>query len=422
MKYQKILEEVNKNIEPERELIIKIKKKVDEFKKEINNRIKNQGIKAQFFVGGSFAKGTIIKKEKYDVDIFLRYDKKYEDNQISKITQKLLEGFDYKIVHGSRDYFILELNERFYFEIVPVRKINHPKEAVNITDLSYLHVQYIKKKIKSKKLLKEIGIAKAFCESAGVYGAESYIRGFSGYSLELLIYHYKGFINFLRKIHSEDQKIIIDLEKMYKDKKRILMEMNSSKLESPIILVDPTFMQRNVLASLSDETFLKFREISKKFLKNPKFDFFEKKKFNIKNAEVNALKKGLEIVNLRIYTDRQAGDIAGSKLKKFFRVLKFNISIYFQIVQEHFEYQGQDYAQIFLSLKRKKTIKYFGPEANDSFNVKRFMQKHKEITKEKNKIIAIENNILGVKEIIYKFLEKQKEDTSKMGITKVDFI
>jgi len=51
-----------------------------------------------------------------------------------------------------------------------------------------------------KKILDEIRIAKAFCYANNCYGAESYISGFSGYALELLVYHYKSFLKFIKSM------------------------------------------------------------------------------------------------------------------------------------------------------------------------------------------------------------------------------
>ena len=69
------------------------------------------------------------------------------------------------------------------------------------------------------------------------------------------------------------------------------MDLNSAKLNSPIILVDPTYKQRNALAALSDETFEKFKSACKKFLKNPSLKSFEIKKTNLERVKVDAKKK-----------------------------------------------------------------------------------------------------------------------------------
>ena len=79
--------------------------------------------------------------------------------------------------------------------------------------------QYVVQGIKNKSILDEIKIAKAFCYANNCYGAESYVQGFSGYALELLVYYYGGFINFLRAVSKEKannkEKIVIDIEKNY---------------------------------------------------------------------------------------------------------------------------------------------------------------------------------------------------------------
>ena len=106
---------------------------------------------------------------------------------------------------------------------------------------------------------------------------------------------------------SRDEKIIIDAEKHYKNKKQVLMDMNSSKLESPIILVDPTFKQRNALATLSSEVFNKFKAICKDFLKKPDIKFFKLNDTDLKQVEKEARKKGYDFLFLRISTNNAKG-------------------------------------------------------------------------------------------------------------------
>jgi len=284
-KTKKILYEQLLKIKPAEKEQEELKNKTKDFIKKLEKSIKAKKIRADVFVGGSLAKGTIIKKEKYDIDIFVRFSKEYEDKEISGILDRVLgkAGLKAKKVHGSRDYFQVKRG-KIIFEIIPTIKINKPEQARNVTDLSYFHVNYVKKNIKKrKKLAEDIMLAKSFTHSCGCYGAESYIQGFSGYALELLVIHYKGFLNFVKAVSKADKQIIIDPVRFYKNKQEILLEINESKLQSQIIFVDPTFKQRNALAALSAETFSKFQESCKKFLKNPSARFFEKLEINKKN-------------------------------------------------------------------------------------------------------------------------------------------
>ena len=311
-----ILKEILQNVTPSKKELKDIKKILAENLQKVKANIKKNRINADVFIGGSFAKGTMIKKDNYEVDVFIRFDRKYKDILLSGITEKLLQGIRVQKIHGSRDYFKAKIAENLAVEFVPVRRIKNPREAENITDLSYSHVNYIKKKIKSEKLLDEIRLAKAFCYANGSYGAESYVLGFSGYGLELLIFHYKSFLQFIRAMVRLDpkKKEVIDLEKHHKNKNHVLMDINAAKLQSPIILVDPTYKQRNVLAALSLETLRNFQKVCKDFLEKPSVNFFTQKVINIEKIKAEAINRGYEFVLLNISTNRQEGDIAGSKL------------------------------------------------------------------------------------------------------------
>lgn len=405
-----ILKEVLKKIEPSKEDLDFINKSLNEFKQKIISKIKQSKINAEIFVGGSFAKQTMIKKDKYDADFFIRFDKKYPDAELSNLTAKLLKNFkNVSLIHGSRDYFRIKLAENFYIELVPVKKINNPEQAENITDLSYSHVLYIKNKIKSQKILNDIKLAKAFCYANQCYGAESYINGFSGYSLELLVYYYRSFEKFIREISKIKNKEVIDVGKCYKNKSQILMDINSSKLQSPIILVDPTYKQRNALAALSEETLRKFQKACKEFLKNPLMKHFENSTTDLKKIKSSAEKNMNQFILLEAETKKQAGDIAGSKLFKFYNHFTEEIKKLFEIKNLGFEYFQKQIARYFFVVKPKKEIVLHGPFVDDEKHVKEFKKQHKKI--------FIKSKRLFAKEIppqnLVKFIKFWKDKNSK---------
>jgi len=418
-----VLNEALLDITPSQELMNFMKNKLDLFMDSLEKRIKKLNIEVEPSVGGSYAKNTMIKKGTYDIDVFLRFSKKYSEEQIPKLAKKLLKKTKHvSIVHGSRPYFQIKFNQSFKIEVVPVKKVNSPKESKNITDLSYSHAKYINSKIKSKKILDEIKIAKAFTYAAGVYGAESYINGFSGYSLELLIYHFKTFEKFLKALSKKKQsKIIIDIEKFYKKPKDVLIELNSSKLSSPIILIDPTYKQRNVAASLSNETFRKFQKTAKEFLKNPSKDFFSKKIVDITKIRENAKKENLEFLIVSTKTKKQAGDIAGAKLKKFYNHLKEEINKYFIIKKTGFNYTKNFGGKAYFVVKKKKEIVFNGPEEKDIKNVEKFKKNHKEIYKEKGRIYSKKKIVFSLKEFLTLFKKQNRKKIKQMYITKIKF-
>jgi len=417
-KVTSILESALKDVSPSENELKAIKIRLEEFLNFLKKRISALKISAEVFVGGSFAKETVIKKEKYDIDIFIRFDKKYNKNSLSDLTEKILSHQNFTKVHGSRDYFRIFSSENTIFEIIPVRKIKTPKEAENITDLSYFHVNYVKKKFKTKRVRDEVRLAKAFCYSNKCYGAESYIKGFSGYGLEILVYYYKSFLNFLKNISKADsgKKIIIDVGKHYKNKNSVLMDLNAAKLDSPIILIDPTYKQRNLLAALSEEKFKKFQKACKNFLENPRIDAFLIKKINFENLKENARRKKHEFVLLEAKTDKQEGDIAGSKLLKFYNNFSGEIKKYFEIKNQEFEYFGSKFANFFFSVKNREEITLKGPRLTDKENSNKFRRKHKKVFEKKGRLYAKEKINFNLRDFLNKWKIKNKKHMKDMNI------
>ncbi len=416
-----VLKEVLENIKPTKEQLKKIEIIVDDFKDKVKSKIKKLKIDAEIFVGGSFAKGTMIKKEVYDVDIFIRFDKKYKE--ISDLTKKILGEFKKTETKGSRNYFIIDKGH-FFIEVVPVIKTINPEKAENVTDLSYSHVYYIKKKIKNEKIRDEIKLAKAFCYANNCYGAESYISGFSGYALELLICHYGSFLNFIKafekmKDESNQNKEVIDIEKHFKNKNEVLMDLNESKLKSPVILIDPTHKNRNALAALSYETFERFKKISREFLKNPSKKFFERKKIDFNDANNKAKKKKLNFAIIEAETEKQSGDIAGSKLLKLYNFLNSELEKYFSVKNKEFEYNGGKTAKFFFVGKNKGDILLIGPQIKNSENVKLFKKKHKHIFFKSGRVYAREKIKFDMKDFLHSWKNKNDRKIKEMYIKKI---
>ena len=227
---------------PTKEEQEKIKLKIDEFLKQLEDSVKINNFKVEIMLGGSAAKGTFLKKD-FDVDVFVRFNEEYEDAELSKMLEKMLKSITSlkaSLVHGSRDYFQL-VRKGVKFEIVPVLKIDKSCDANNVTDCSPIHDDWIKKKItKRPGLSTEVVLAKLFMKSIGTYGAESYIKGFSGHVLDILITYYGSFLKLLSASQKWKVGEIIDIEKHSG-------KLNDSKTYGPLIVVDPIQEERNAL-------------------------------------------------------------------------------------------------------------------------------------------------------------------------------
>ncbi len=426
MNLKSILNEQTRQLVLDNKTMSYLKQETENIVEKLKEEIKNEKIDAEVFVGGSYAKRTLVKKNKYDIDIFVRFNWKLDN--ISDILENIVKNAGRRLnlnflkIHGSRDYFRLETKNNLYFEIVPVYRIKTPKEARNVTDLSYFHVNYVRKKLRGNNIASEILLAKQFCEAQGVYGAETYILGFSGYGLECLTIYYKTFVNMLKKLISAKDRIVIDIEGHYKNKSDVLFSLNENKLQSPIILVDPTWKERNVLSALNKESFNKFQDRARKFLKRPSADFFKPDELDIDKLRGFAKDENAEFLDITITTERQAGDIAGAKMRKFSRFLESEIARYFDILKKEFLYsEGKD-SNFYIVAKSKKEVIKQGPPISMKKQADAFKRYNKNAFEKGGFLHAREIVNFSLKEFLERFKEKQRDKIRDMGISGIDLV
>jgi len=373
-----------------------IKKEIDETVKIINSELKKNKIKAAASVGGSFAKDTHLADD-HDCDIFVRFDFKYKDTNLSDLLQKCLRKFKPERVHGSRDYFLFSNN--LNFEVVPVLNISKPDRAVNVTDVSPLHVAWTKKHKKSD----EIRLAKTFCKANSIYGAESYIKGFSGHVLDILTIKYGSFVNLLKASQKWKDKTVIDVEKHYKNAEDAMFKINVSKTQSPLVVVDPIQPERNAAAALGYDAFNLFVKKAKEFLKKPSEKFFERKilsKNNFKDAiivDVVPLKGKRDVVGAKIM---KAHEAIGRELEKNG----------FEIKQSGFIWDKETF--IWFKMKNKKisfeTIVKGPPLAMKEF-VASFKKKHKSTFEKNRRIFAkVKREYVNAEDLIRDVIKKDE--------------
>jgi len=317
----------------------------------------------KFFVGGSYAKDTWLPGNK-EVDIFAKFDyKKFVNEDISlKLFDLLSKRFkDIETIHGSRDYYHIIHND-LLFEIVPVLDIGKGKEAKNLMDYSPLHVAYIKKKLKRKDDVRKL---KTLLKAQHMYGAESYINGFSGYVLELLVSYYGSFdklIKNVRKSWNEDG-IYLDAAKHYSSKSIALRCLNQSKI-GPLLLIDPVDKERNAAASVSSTKYKQFLKLCKEYDNSPKW-------FVPKIFDVSRLNKEYIILNVKPLDGKQDVVLAkmNALIERFVRELKLNG---FEVL----DYGWDPEHYWFRVGKLDKKYKHYGPSVSMEDHVLAFKKKH----------------------------------------------
>jgi len=322
-------------------------------------------------LGGSFAKDTWLSGS-HDIDIFIKFPyEKFHEKNISKILEKKLTR--YKLVHGSRDYFQLAF-KGYLFELIPVLDIQDASKAKNVTDVSPLHTQWVKQ---HSSYTDEIRLAKQFAKANKVYGAESYIRGFSGYLLEVLTIHYKGFFNLIKAASSWQQQEIIDHLHHHESKQAILHHLSQAK-HTPLMVIDPVQSSRNIAAALSKEKFREFIRACKSFLHHPSTSFFEETQTSLSGLKQKA---GMNpLLYLEFQPLKEKKDVAGSKLLKVHTFLKEKLNaVGFKVQDAGWEFSPEKTKcwYILENAKLPQHRKHYGPEKSRIKNLHTFTMKWK---------------------------------------------
>jgi len=343
-------EKILKRIVPNERKRAKIAALISKFLTKLSKNLKI----ANVIIGGSFAKDTWLKGN-YDIDIFVIFKDEKNISKLRGVLKKISRRM--KIVHGSRDYYQIKEND-LMFEIVPVLKISKASEAKNIMDISPLHVKWVRENIDN--LTDDIRLSKAFCIAQKVYGAESYIKGFSGYALELLVIYYKGFENLIRAVAKWKPGVIIDIKGYGSYDK-----LNKSKI-SPLILIDPVQKERNAAAALSIEKFDEFVNACKAYLKKPSEKFFIQKKTKIPK----------DAVALKIIPLKGKEDVARAKALSAFNYIKKMLNEEGFVVKD----SGIEFnKEILMWYKVKKRISrykvHYGPPVKKKLNLESFKEK-----------------------------------------------
>jgi tRNA nucleotidyltransferase (CCA-adding enzyme) len=359
--------------------------KIAKVMKKINSGIKQQKVKADVVIGGSASKGTILKGD-FDVDLFVRFDRSHKSISFSDSLGKILKPFKPARLQGSRDYYQFS-EEGINYEIVPVLKIKTWKEAANVTDASPLHVTWVTSHTKKKpKLVDDIILAKVFLKANRLYGAESYIGGFSGHVVDILVINYGSFLGFIKAASKWTPFTTIDVEKHYKGRRP---DLNQSKV-GPLILIDPVQPQRNAAAALSLATFSRTIEAAKSYLKAPGPRFFEREYLTPASLQKKAANNRLIIINLSLAKDKL--DINGAKMVKSLEFLSARLSENdFKIVAKGWEWDKGPKAMLWLILDKsqlEKTKVHAGPPVNMADHVAAFKKMYKKTSIKDGKIFA----------------------------------
>jgi tRNA nucleotidyltransferase (CCA-adding enzyme) len=269
-------------------------------------------------LGGSFAKGTWLKREKIrdnsvksdectDIDIFLKIDVSLQDEEFDELAKKIgkqsLSEYNPRLRYSSHPY-VEAYVKGIRVNVVPCYNVEKGKWK-SAADRSPFHTEYIRNNFDDEKK-NQVRLLKKFLKSIGVYGAEIATAGFSGYVTEILILKYGSFVSVLTAISNiKEDKNVISIGKFDEDVLKIF--------QSPLIIIDPIDSRRNLGTAISAESVGKAVLAARAFLEKPSLNFFREKKETY-NETLKKIYSNLLIVE---FTYRQRSpDIIWGQIKR----------------------------------------------------------------------------------------------------------
>jgi tRNA nucleotidyltransferase (CCA-adding enzyme) len=361
-------------------------------------------------LGGSTAKGTYLRND-HDIDVFVRFATSYADDELAEHLERAIKRAfgTTERVHGSRDYFHVQ-REGYTFEFVPVLRIDSWQEARNVTDMSPLHVAYVRRRIDERPwLAQEIRLTKQFCKAAKVYGAESYIGGLSGHVIDLLIIQHGGFRKLLEAAASWPAKVVLDPESRLDSP---MTQMDNAKTAAPLVIVDPVQQDRNSAAAVTKEAFQRFREAARAYLSaDPRAQaaFFTIIPLNIARFRKEHADAAIIVVELVPPAGKK--DVVGAKCRKVHEhIVRGLLDAGFRIITSAWEFTPKRATLLFALPKEPLPAQeeITGPPMHKTRDVARFTAAHKATFTRDGRVYAMERRRNRAPQPLVKALLKQR--------------
>jgi tRNA nucleotidyltransferase (CCA-adding enzyme) len=228
-------------------------------------------------------------------------------------------------------------------------------------------------------------------------------------------------LKLIKAIPKWKEKTVVDIKNYHKNK-NIFLEINKSKLVSPLIVIDPTQKDRNAAAALSYEKFDILRKRAKEFLKKPSKEFFKMQSLTEKDIRKKFGKNNLLI--LKITPLKRKKDVAGAKmLKAFNNIEKSLIDTGFKVIKSDMLWDKKNEALFYYVLKDiklPKIIELPGPPLKVRQHVFLFKKAHKKTFVKNKRIFAVENRKFTNARDLVKNIVKSRN--IKDNVNKTEFI
>jgi len=390
---KEVCEAVLSRIKPSKGEIQRVKDATEQIIRRINEKAREYGIPARAICVGSVARNTWIRGEE-DIDIFILFPEEFSEEELHSEGLRLAKSVasEYEERYASHPYihaffeFPVGKNEeekRVEADLVPCFAVRSASAIKSAVDRTPFHNDYLKERIKG--LEDDVLLLKQFLRALDIYGSELKTMGFSGYLCELLILHYRSFINLLKEASHWNFGTRIDIEKhgTYK-----------SEGKEPLIVIDPVDPKRNVAAALSTFAFCRFIDAARSFLRKPSQRFFFTEAEEVEMSKEAFLRKvkerGTDFVMLVFDAPPVVDDILFPQLRKAaISVRKLIERNEFVVFRHDFGAEGGKAFLLFEVFGELPAIqRREGPPVTVKVHAERFKRKHLAL----NHIVRIDEN------------------------------
>ncbi|MBE6528865.1 MAG: CCA tRNA nucleotidyltransferase [Thermoplasmata archaeon] len=220
---------------------------------------KEKGLDVDVRLAGSFAKGTYLTDQ--DFDLFMLFPMDVPRKEMEDIG--LQAGRD--IINGELVYsehpYMTGYFEGVETDMVPCYLLPSTDHIVTAVDRTPFHTEYMNSHLTDDEK-DQVKLLKKFMKGIGAYGAEQDSRGFSGYICEVLVVKYHSF------------RAVLEAAVQWKKGETIVVEKAGPHMKSALVIYDPVDPKRNAASSIHEDTLALFQTAAEAYLKNPDERFF----------------------------------------------------------------------------------------------------------------------------------------------------
>jgi len=329
---------------------------------------------------GSVAKGTWLKGAS-DIDFFLKFPRGINESLMEAnaglITLSAFARLEIEpIVMNASHPYLKSKYKGYNIDVVPCYKMEVGDEIISAVDRTPLHTEYIQNNLKEEQKIEVIRLKK-WMKDIGIYGAESSVKGFSGYLCELLIIYYGNF-EFMFKCMSFWQEHSVFYMK-YKGDYQFP--------DANLVFIDPVDITRNVAAAVSTDSYAKAITYASKNL--PRYNLL----YNEPAIQDFFDKRGTDVIVVNM---RNSEKVMNDEIQYEY-ALKYQKQAIKQLTAEGFIVWGSEFIfkglyVIYLFELESNMIprlkKHYGPPAWNTKGRSGFLEKHNEFSIEDGKLIT----------------------------------